>query len=765
MREIEQGARLPGRMTALVQEQLEVDEAVLAFFEPDLDRHLQYAAGLVVLTNRRVLSYEWPVESHSGQNLTSNAPSIQTLILTTNLDFHIREERGIGLLELRGPEQTIARWRFTAARAPAAHRLLETRGASLRGETPAQVAPPQLATKGECEFCGFPISAGEPACRECGTPILQRRIWPLFRLVAFAQRYWPMCLLGFVLTLAATACGLIPPYLTMPLLDRVLVPYQNGQASETSLVKWYLLGLVSASVLAWAITWVQMYVLSWVSERVVADLRRRTYAHLQKLSLEYFGRKRTGDLISRIGSDTDRICFFLSVHMLDFGADVLMLIMTAAILLSIDPGMALATLLPMPFIAAVVFRVQGRLGRGFSMGNRAWAELTSILTDTISGIRVVKAFAQEEREVARMQHANERVVRTNDRVNRIWAYFYAVLVLLTDLGVLVVWVIGVYRVFHHSVTVGVLSAFVAYIARFYARLDSMSRMASATERAAASARRIFAILDREPKVAEPIDPVHPGRLCGALELRGVSFRYGSRPVLQNIDLTINPGEMIGLVGQSGAGKTTIINLLCRFYDVTDGCILVDGIDLRRFSVSDYRRNVGLVLQEPFLFYGTVAENIAYGRQEASSQEIIAAAKAAHAHEFILKLPNGYDSLVGERGQLLSGGERQRVSIARALLIDPRILILDEATSSVDAETEHEIQLALENLTRGRTTIAIAHRLSTLQKANRLVVLEQGRIIETGSHVELLSKGGAYARLKRLQLDTHLQTPEAEGAHA
>jgi ATP-binding cassette subfamily B protein len=304
---------------------------------------------------------------------------------------------------------------------------------------------------------------------------------------------------------------------------------------------------------------------------------------------------------------------------------------------------------------------------------------------------------------------------------------------------------------------------VAYITRFYARLDSMSRMASATERAAASARRVFAILDREPKVAEPRDPIHPGRLKGAIELRNVSFRYGARRVLRNIDLAIEPGEMVGLVGQSGAGKTTVINLLCRFYDVTDGAILVDGVDVRRFPVNEFRRNIGLVLQEPFLFYGTVAENIAYGRPDATRQEIIAAARAARAHEFILRLPNGYDSLVGERGQFVSGGERQRLSIARALLIDPRILILDEATSSVDSETEHEIQLALENLTRGRTTIAIAHRLSTLQKADRLVVLEQGEIIEIGSHAELLAKAGAYSRFYRMQRDTSRQLAEPSEA--
>jgi ATP-binding cassette subfamily B protein len=246
--------------------------------------------------------------------------------------------------------------------------------------------------------------------------------------------------------------------------------------------------------------------------------------------------------------------------------------------------------------------------------------------------------------------------------------------------------------------------------------------------------------------------VHPGRIEGRIELRGVRFKYGTREVLHGLDLTIEPGEMIGLVGQSGAGKSTLINLICRFYDVAQGAILVDGHDVRSFPVSEYRRNIGIVLQDPFLFYGTIAENIAYGRPTATRDEIIAAARAARAHEVILRLPDSYDSMVGERGQSLSGGERQRISIARALLIDPRILILDEATSSVDTETEREIQEALENLIQGRTTIAIAHRLSTLRRADRLVVIERGQIVETGRHEELLTQGGTYTRLHQAQVE-------------
>ena len=337
----------------------------------------------------------------------------------------------------------------------------------------------------------------------------------------------------------------------------------------------------------------------------------------------------------------------------------------------------------------------------------------------------------------------------NDRLNKVWSVFSPTVSLMTEIGLLVVWGFGIWLVAHDTITVGVLTAFIAYISRFYARLDSMSRIVSVTQKAAAGAKRIFDILDHVSSVPEPLRPTRMPKLSGRIELREVAFRYGSRSVIRGVNLTVNPGEMIGLVGHSGSGKSTLVNLMCRFYDVSAGAILADGVDLRSMAVADYRANIGLVLQEPFLFFGTIAENIAYGKPGAGRDEIVAAARAAHAHEFILRLPRAtiHWSASEDRG---SRGERQRISIARALLIDPRILILDEATSSVDTETEKEIQKALDNLVRGRTTIAIAHRLSTLRKADRLVVMDRGRIVEIGCHEELLERRGAYFRLYEAQ---------------
>lgn len=572
----------------------------------------------------------------------------------------------------------------------------------------------------------------------------------LLRLWRFAHPYRWRLFAGLILTLFSTAATLVAPYLSMPLMDEVLIPFQNGQPMNTELATFYLGGLLISALVAAGLSWARTYLLALVSERIGSDLRTTTFNHLMSLSLDYFSAKRTGDLIARVSAETDRINLFLSLHALDFITDVIMIVMTAAILMNIDFELALLTLLPLPVIGWMIHLVREKLRTGFEKVDRVWGEVTNILTDTIPGIRVVKAFAQERRESDRFLKANTRNLEVNDRINKTWSLFAPTVSLLTELGILVIWASGIWMIMNNDITVGVLTAFLAYIGRFYTRLDSMSRIVSVTQKAAAGSKRIFDILDYKSSVPEAENPVKIEQLQGALELRDVSFRYGSRQVLDGVNLKVKPGEMIGLVGHSGSGKSTLVNLLCRFYDVTDGAVLADGIDIRQIEMLTYRRNIGLVLQEPYLFFGTIAENIAYGRPDATRQEIIAAARLAHAHEFILRLQHGYDSLVGERGQSLSGGERQRISIARALLIDPKILILDEATSSVDSQTEKEIQKALDNLVKGRTTIAIAHRLSTLRKADRIVVMDRGKVVEEGPHDELLAAKSHFWHLHQAQ---------------
>ena len=738
-----------------LQARLRADERLVSWLLVDLDSKLDFSAGVLVLTNQRLMSCE-AGDADAGWREWYPLPV-----------FCLKhaEHAGIVQLSLHDKTQCLSRWCFTVAQNPRALQLMAAfeRMLSPIGDEPLSPIGDKHAVADSDED----LRAGDAVEHPPST-------WVLLRLWRFARPYRGQLLLGFLLTLASTTATLVPPYLTMPLMDDVLIPFQNGQRIDPLHVAWLLAGLLLSAMAAWGLGWARTYVLSLVSERIGADLRTATFDHLLGLSLEYFGGKRTGDLMARIGSETDRICVFLSLHALDFATDVLMIAMTALILFNINPWLALVTLLPLPFIAWLIHLVRDRLRTGFEKIDRVWSDVTNVLADTIPGIRVVKAFAQEKREAARFREANRHNLEVNDKLNKTWSLFSPTVSLLTELGLLVVWAFGIWQVSRGDITVGVLTAFLAYIGRFYGRLDSMSRIVSVTQKAAAGAKRIFDILDHVSNVPEPTQPVQRARIDGGIELRDVVFRYGSRPVIRGMNLSIRPGEMIGLVGHSGSGKSTLVNLICRFHDVSGGSIRVDGVDVREFAVADYRRHIGLVLQEPFLFFGTIAENIAYGKPEATREEIVAAARAAHAHDFILRLPHGYDSLVGERGQGLSGGERQRISIARALLIDPRILILDEATASVDTETEKEIQKALDNLVAGRTTIAIAHRLSTLRKADRLVVMDRGEVVEVGPHDELMAREGAYWRLYMAQLrnvDTEdaslpaaaLPNPNAHGA--
>lgn len=740
---------LPGRWATDVEARLAEGEQIQAWLETDLDDHLRFAAGLVLVTDRRLL--------------VNNGETWREWQLAAGLNLNHHDNAGVGTLELLDQNGRLAVWRHTLARNLAALRVVaefELHRDSLVSGKPVERA----VDEDFCPKCKAPIPAGEDECPVCNREsTVAPSTWTLFRLWRFARPYRWQLFTGFALTLASTAAQLVPPYLTMPLMDNVLIPFQNGKPIDWGLVAMYLGGLFGAAALAWVLGWIRTYILALVSERMGRDLRTTTYEHLLGLSLEYFGGKRTGDLMARIGNETDRINIFLSLDLLNFATDVLMIAMTAVILFSINPWLALVTLLPLPVIGWLIHFVREKLRTGFEKIDRVWAEVTNVLADTIPGIRVVKAFAQEKREGDRFRAANEHNLAMNDKLNKTWSLFTPTVTLLTEVGLLVVWVFGIWQIARGDSTVGVLTAFLAYIGRFYTRLDSMSRIVSATQRAASSTKRIFDILDHVSSVPEPTNPVHLDKVTGRIELKKASFRYGTRAVTRDVDLVIQPGEMIGLVGHSGSGKSTLVNLICRFYDVTEGQVLIDGVDVRSVPVAEFRSTIGLVLQEPFLFFGTIADNIAYGKPNATRQEIIAAARAAHAHEFILRLPHGYDSLVGERGQGLSGGERQRISIARALLIDPRILILDEATSAVDTETEKEIQRALDNLVKGRTTIAIAHRLSTLRKADRLVVMDRGRIVEVGNHDQLMEAEGHYHKLYMAQarnVDTEDALPRA-----
>ncbi len=501
---------LPAEWRSRVETQLAPGENVLAWVQVDLDQRLHFKKGLLVLTGSRLLAQA------PGANGWSSWP------FRAGLALRHHDHAGVGHLQLTDESGLLAAWRFTLGQNLQAIRLIDQfellQASHVSGE------PPEEADGSVCPSCKAPLEPDQDVCPVCTRVIhTPPSTWTLLRLWRFARPYKGQLLLGFILTLLGTAASMVPPYLTMPLMDNILIPYQNGKQIDQQLVAMYLGGLFGAAILAWALSWAKTYILALVSERIGADLRTTTYEHLLKLSLEYFGGKRTGDLMSRIGSESDRICVFLSLHLLDFATDVLMLTMTAAILFSINPWLALVTLLPLPIIAWMIHVVRDRLRTGFEKIDRVWGEVTNVLADTIPGVRVVKAFAQEKREADRFREANRHNLAVNDRLNKTWSLFSPTVSLLTELGLLVVWGFGIWQVSKGDITVGVLTAFIAYISRFYGRLDSMSRIVSVTQKSASAAKRIFDILDHVSSVPEPANPVPLKEVTGRHRYRRGRF--------------------------------------------------------------------------------------------------------------------------------------------------------------------------------------------------------------------------------------------------
>jgi ATP-binding cassette subfamily B protein len=611
------------------------------------------------------------------------------------------------------------------------------------GRSFEQVQPP--ATKRpehRCPKCGRALGRWSEVCLQC---IDRRQI--LLRLLNYILPYKWLAALGFAMTLTMTGLSLVPTLLTKFLVDNVILGNQRIE-----LMFWLVAALITVHLSQAAIMVFRTYVMQWLGNRVLFDMRVKLFDHLQMLRLRFYAQRETGRIMQRVTGDLSRLQFFVSEGFQEILVNVLTMVLIATVLAFVNPVLFILTLAPTPIIGVTTVVFGHKLHLIFHRLWRRYASLNAILADTIPGIRVVKSFAQERRESDRFSQQSAELMSQEMRAVKLSSSFFPFLQFMTSLGGIMIFSIGGYMVIQDKATIGTLLLFTGYMWRFYEPIRYFGRMAHWLQNCITSAERVFQILDSDPEPLEvPGLVLSPMR--GDVEFKNVRFSYEpGKYALDGISFHIQPGEMIGLVGPSGAGKSTLVHLIARFYDVEEGEILIDGHDIQQLDLRRFREQIGVVLQEPYLFHGTVWANVAYANPEATADEIIAAARAANAHEFIVRLPDGYDTVIGERGQTLSGGERQRISIARAVLRNPQILILDEATASVDTETESMIQAALERLVVNRTTFAIAHRLSTLRKAHRLIVLERGKLAEIGTHDELVESDGLYAKLCRMQSD-------------
>ncbi|HEX8052784.1 MAG TPA: ABC transporter ATP-binding protein [Thermoleophilaceae bacterium] len=565
-------------------------------------------------------------------------------------------------------------------------------------------------------------------------------------LILLLRPYRGRVALMFVAMVLAIGAALVPPYLAGRAID------DGIRAGDVDFLELIVGLFLAAAVINWVATYAQTYLVNWVGQRALQDLRLQIFRHLERMSIGFYARRKTGVLISRITNDVQALDQLVTDGMVTLFSSTLTLLGITAILVFLDPGLALVTFAVFPVLAAasIAFRIAS-MG-AYRLTRETVAYVTAYLQETLSGVRVVRTFGQEARHERRFAELNEENRAANMKTVYLNAAYFPSVELISAVATAAILLYGGHQVVEGAVTIGVLASFVFYLQSFFDPIQQLSQLYTTYQSGMAALDKIFELLDEEPELEDGPDAVELPQVRGEIRFEDVTFQYDpddeATRALDGVDLTVAPGQTVALVGATGAGKSTLAKLVARFHDPTSGRVLVDGHDLRDVTERSLRSQLGIVPQEGFLFSGTIADNIAFGRPDATREEVEEAARAVRAHEFVERLEDGYDTEVGERGGHLSAGQRQLVAFARAAIADPRILILDEATSNVDVRTEARIEQGLRRLLAGRTAIVIAHRLSTIRGAARIVVLEHGAVVEQGTHDELVEAGGHYARLVR-----------------
>jgi len=569
----------------------------------------------------------------------------------------------------------------------------------------------------------------------------------LRRAISYLRPYWLIALGAIGSLLLVTAANLLIPQVIRWVIDSGITP------GNMQVILWGALGLVGVAVVRGIFNFTQGFWSEKASQNVAFDVRNALFDKIQSLSFSYHDRAQTGQLMTRLTSDVEMVRQFTGMGLFQFINAVIMLLGSAVFLLLMNWRLALIALATIPLMLLLIGRFIMTVRPLFEQVQARLGALNTVLQENLAGVRVVKAFVREPFEASRFQTANQAYLETNLQTVRAFAGNFPLIFLIFNLGTLAIVWIGGNMVISETLSLGELTAFMTYLNFMIFPMMMIGMLSAMIARATASARRIFEILDAQSEVLDRPGATLLPPVQGRVAFEDVSFRYvgGERDTLSHVSFSAEPGQTVAVLGATGSGKSTIINLIPRFYDVTDGRVTVDGYDVREVTLDSLRSQVGIVLQETTLFSGTIRDNIAYGRPDASDQEVIEAAKAAQAHDFIVDMPDGYQTRVGQRGVGLSGGQRQRIAIARALLIDPHILILDDSTSSVDAETEYQIQQALDRLMVGRTSFVIAQRISTVRNADLILVLDQGRLAAVGTHERLLAESPIYAEIVYSQL--------------